>query len=140
MDVGNTNGWQLKDVVSAKEIINIIQPELPIEPISPNYRGEVAKRWRYKNGKGEIGLIASVTQPFCGDCTRLRLSARGQLFTCLFGSRGHDLQQLLRSGADDSEIASRVKKIWGSRSDRYSEVRAQHTSQDPKVEMSYIGG
>ena len=115
MDVGNTNGWQLKDVVTAKEIIDIIHPELPIEPINPNYRGEVAKRWRYKNGKGEIGLIASVTQPFCGDCTRIRLSARGQLFTCLFGSQGHDLQQLLRSGADDSEITSKVKEIWGKR-------------------------
>jgi len=140
MDVGNTNGWQLKDVVSAKEIIDIINPELPIEPINPNYQGEVAKRWRYKNGTGEIGLIASVTHPFCGDCTRVRLSARGQLYTCLFGSQGYDLQQLLHDGADDIEIASRVKGIWAKRSDRYSEVRTEHTSQDPKVEMSYIGG
>ena len=140
MDVGTTNGWQLDQVVPAREIIERIHAELPIEPLDPNYRGEVAKRWRYKQGGGEIGLIASVTQPFCGNCTRARLSARGQLYTCLFAADGFDLRQLLRSGADDLGLETQIKKIWEVRSDRYSEIRTEQTPQGPRVEMSYIGG
>lgn len=140
MDVGTTNGWQLDEVVPAKEIIEQINAELPIEPIQPNYHGEVAMRWRYKHGSGEIGLIASVTQPFCGDCTRTRLSARGQLFTCLFATDGFDLRQLLRGGANDADIEKQIRLLWEARSDRYSEVRAEDTPRGPKVEMSYIGG
>lgn len=140
MDVGTTNGWQLEDVVPAKKIIEIINAEMPIEPLDPNYRGEVAKRWRYKQGEGEIGLIASVTQPFCGDCTRARLSARGQLYTCLFGVNSYDLREQLRGGATDDQIEAKIKTIWGGRMDRYSEVRSKQTFQSPKVEMSYIGG
>ena len=144
MDVGATNGWRMDDVVSAAEIVELIGAEFPVEPAEANYRGEVAKRWRYKDGKGEIGLIASVTQPFCGDCTRSRISAEGKLYTCLFAVRGHDLRALIRSGATDEEIAARLAEIWRVRGDRYSELRAQNTV-DPaigerKVEMSYIGG
>jgi cyclic pyranopterin phosphate synthase len=140
MDVGSTNGWRLDDVVSAKEIIQMIHAELPITPLDPNYRGEVAKRWRYLDGSGEIGIIASVTQPFCGDCTRARLSARGQLFTCLFGIKGSDLRKPLRTGASDDEIAAKLGGLWRGRTDRYSEIRTEHTPSGPKVEMSYIGG
>jgi cyclic pyranopterin phosphate synthase len=140
MDVGSTNGWKLKEVVPAKEIIQRIHKEMPIEPIEPNYHGEVANRWRYLDGGGEIGLIASVTQPFCGDCTRARLSARGQLFTCLFGVAGKDLRDPVRQGASDQDIIRLLKTIWEGRTDRYSEIRTQHTSSRPKVEMSYIGG
>jgi cyclic pyranopterin phosphate synthase len=140
MDVGNTNSWHHEDVIPAKEIINIINAELPIEPLEANYRGEVAKRWGYKNGIGEIGFIASVTQPFCGDCTRARLSARGQLFTCLFAAQGHDLRQLLRAGVSNDDIRDRLTTIWRNRKDRYSEIRSESTQDLPKVEMSYIGG
>jgi cyclic pyranopterin phosphate synthase len=140
MDVGSTNGWQLKEVVTAKEIIELVNAELPIEPLDPNYKGEVAKRWRYKDGGGEIGLIASVTQPFCGDCTRARLSARGQLYSCLFATRSHDLRQYLRSGLTDEGIKAQIKAIWENRRDRYSETRTEQTPNEPKVEMSYIGG
>jgi cyclic pyranopterin phosphate synthase len=140
MDVGSTNDWRLEDVVPAKEIIRRIQSQLPIEPLESNYRGEVAKRWRYLDGGGEIGLIASVTQPFCGDCTRARLTARGQLFTCLFGVTGKDLREPLRAGASDEEIIAVLKAIWVNRKDRYSEIRAEYTPPGPKVEMSYIGG
>lgn len=140
MDVGTTNGWQLDDVVPAREIIDRIQAELPIEPLEPNYRGEVAKRWRYQQGGGEIGLIASVTQPFCGDCTRARLSARGQLYTCLFAADGFDLRQLLRNGVPDSSIEAKMMGIWQARSDHYSEIRTEHTARGTRVEMSYIGG
>ena len=140
MDVGSTNGWQLDEVVPAKEIIQMIHAELPITPVNPNYRGEVAKRWRYLDGGGEIGIIASVTQPFCGDCTRARLSARGQLFTCLFGVAGSDLLKPLRDGATDQDIAAQLKMIWTARTDRYSEIRTEHTPPGTKVEMSYIGG
>jgi len=140
MDVGSTNRWELDDVVTAKEIVQIIHAELPIEPLEPNYHGEVANRWRYLDGCGEIGIIASVTQPFCGDCTRARLSARGQLFTCLFGVIGVDLRKPLREGASDQEITTLLKVIWSERTDRYSETRSEHTSSGPKVEMSYIGG
>lgn len=140
MDVGATNGWRMDDVVPAREIIAMIDAEMPLEPLEPNYRGEVARRWRYKDGSGEIGIVASVTQPFCGDCTRARLSADGQLYTCLFAAQGHDLRTLLRNGATDDEIAAVLADIWHARDDRYSEVRTEQTVGQPKVEMSYIGG
>lgn len=140
MDVGHSNGWRLDDVVSAKEIIQIINREMPLEPLDPNYRGEVAKRWRYQDGGGEIGVIASVTQAFCGACTRVRLSAEGSLYTCLFGVKGHDFRELLRNGATDAEIAERIAQVWSKRADRYSELRSEKTSGLPKVEMSHIGG
>jgi cyclic pyranopterin phosphate synthase len=140
MDVGNSNGWKLDDVVPAKEIIQTIDAEFPLEPADPNYRGEVARRWRYKDGQGEIGVIASVTQPFCGNCTRARLSATGQLYTCLFATTGHDLRALLRGGAANDEILEQLTTIWGFRSDHYSEIRSAQTTKHPKIEMSYIGG
>jgi cyclic pyranopterin phosphate synthase len=144
MDVGATNGWRMDDVVSAAEIVERIGAVFPLEPADALYRGEVAKRWRYQDGSGEIGVIASVTQPFCGDCTRSRISAEGKLFTCLFAVRGHDLRALIRSGASDEELAGKLAEIWRVRGDRYSELRAENTL-DPavgerKVEMSYIGG
>ncbi len=140
MDVGTTNGWRLDDVVSAAEIIDRINAELPLEPATPNYRGEVANRWRYRDGAGEIGVIASVTQPFCGTCTRARLSAEGSLFTCLFAAEGHDLRRLVRGGASDEYIGQFLATVWSTREDRYSELRASQTVDLPKVEMSYIGG
>ena len=140
MDVGSSNGWRLDDVVPAGEIIARLGAELPLEPVGPNYRGEVAKRWCYKDGSGEIGIIASVTQPFCGDCTRARLSAEGKLYTCLFASKGYDLRELLRSGASDAQVSKAIASIWRGRDDRYSEVRSSETVALPKVEMSYIGG
>ncbi|GAB4446675.1 MAG: GTP 3',8-cyclase MoaA [Anaerolineales bacterium] len=140
MDVGSTNGWRMDDVVSAKEIVSVINAELPLEPLDPNYKGEVAERWRYKDGSGEIGVIASVTQPFCRDCNRARLSAEGKLYTCLFGIKGHDLKSLLRGGASDEEISQFIAHVWGRRSDRYSEIRSENTIALPKVEMSHIGG
>jgi cyclic pyranopterin phosphate synthase len=140
MDVGSTNGWRLDDVVPAREIIATINAEMPLEPVEPNYRGEVASRWRYKDGSGEIGIIASVTQPFCGDCTRARLSAEGKLYTCLFANKGYDLRQLLRDGATDAEISTAIAALWRAREDRYSELRFSETAELPKVEMSYIGG
>ena len=140
MDVGATNGWRLDDVVPARELIERISAELPLEPAEANYRGEVAQRWRYTDGSGEIGVIASVTQPFCGDCTRARISAEGRLFTCLFGVRGHDLRARIRGGASDEELQEALSAIWGKRTDRYSELRSESTIGLPKVEMSYIGG
>jgi cyclic pyranopterin phosphate synthase len=140
MDVGTTNGWRLDEVVPAGEIIDRLGAQLPLEPLDPNYRGEVARRYRYKDGSGEIGVIASVTQPFCGDCTRARLSAEGKLFTCLFAALGHDLRALLRGGASDEDIHDFVGGVWGRRDDRYSEIRSAETDRLPKVEMSYIGG
>lgn len=140
MDVGSTNGWRLSDVVPASEIIKIIAGEIPLEPIGPNYRGEVANRWRYQDGKGEIGVIGSVSQPFCGDCTRARLSADGFLYTCLFATKGYDVRRLLRSEASDEEVSGAVFSIWRARTDRYSEIRSSETTGLPKVEMSYIGG
>jgi len=140
MDVGHTNGWRLDDVVPAAEIIDTLNRAFGVEPVDPGYRGEVARRWRYKDGKGEIGVIASVTQPFCGDCTRARLSAEGKLFTCLFAIRGHDLRALIRGGATDEELARALGTVWNSRKDRYSELRSEATESLPKVEMSYIGG
>ncbi len=140
MDVGNTNGWKLEQVFPAAEIVRAVDAKLPLEPIEPNYRGEVARRWRYRDGGGEIGVIASVTQPFCGDCTRARLSPEGQLFTCLFGARGFDLREPLRAGAGDGELEAIITGVWTSREDRYSELRTAETAGLPKVEMSHIGG
>ena len=140
MDVGHTNGWRMDDVVPAAEIVAAIDAELPVEPVEPSYRGEVARRYRYRDGSGEIGVIASVTQPFCGDCTRARISADGKLYTCLFSVRGHDLRAILRSGAADDELTSAIAGVWAARTDRYSELRSAETADLPKVEMSYIGG
>jgi cyclic pyranopterin phosphate synthase len=140
MDVGATNGWRLDDVVPAVEMVDAIAAEFPLEPVEPAYRGEVARRYRYLDGAGEIGVIASVTQPFCGDCTRARLSADGKLYTCLFAVRGHDLRAVVRSGASDDQLADAVRAVWERRSDRYSEIRTEETSRLRKVEMSYIGG
>jgi cyclic pyranopterin phosphate synthase len=140
MDVGHTNGWCMDDVVSAKEIVNMIDAEMPLEPIDPNYRGEVAERWRYKDGSGEVGMVASVTQAFCRDCNRARLSAEGKLYTCLFAIKGHDFKGLLRSGATDEELSQAIARIWSKRTDRYSELRSENTIDLPKVEMSHIGG
>ncbi len=140
MDVGNTNGWRLDDVVPAGDIVGAINAEMPLQPLDPEYRGEVAKRYRYKDGSGEIGVITSVTQPFCGDCTRARLSADGKLYTCLFATKGHDLRSLLRGGSTDEEIAEFLRSVWKTREDRYSELRSSQTPDLPKVEMSYVGG
>jgi len=140
MDVGTTNDWTIEDVVPAAEILGTVEASWPLEPLQPNYRGEVATRYRYRDGAGEIGLIASVTQPFCGSCTRARLSAEGKLHTCLFAAGGHDLRALLRGGASDPEIALQLRSIWTGRADRYSEVRGALSACQPKVEMSYIGG
>ena len=140
MDVGTTNGWALDQVVSASEILKSINAEMPLEPIDPSYRGEVAKRWRYKDGSGEIGVVASVTQPFCSDCSRARLSADGILYTCLFASAGHNLRGLLRGGSSDEEVSLILTSLWEARKDRYSEIRSSDTVNLPKVEMSYIGG
>ena len=141
MDVGNSNGWRLDDVVTAAQIVEMIDLEMPLEPLEPQYRGEVAGRYRYRDGSGEIGVIASVSQPFCGDCTRARISADGRLYTCLFGVIGHDLRKLLRSGKTDEEIAAFLERVWSRRTDRYSELRASETPGLPrKPEMSYIGG
>jgi cyclic pyranopterin phosphate synthase len=140
MDVGHTNGWRLDDVVPAAEIVRRIADAFPLEQVDPAYRGEVARRYRYVDGGGEVGVIASVTQPFCGDCTRARLSADGKLYTCLFAVRGHDLRALLRAGASDDDLAARLAEIWGARDDQYSELRSAETADLEKVEMSYIGG
>ncbi len=140
MDVGATNGWRLDDVVSAREIVDIISREMPLEPANPNYTGEVAERWRYKDGSGEIGVIASVTQAFCRDCTRARISTEGQLYTCLFATSGHDLRALIRGGSSDEELSAAIGKVWTARDDRYSEIRGQNTAPLKKIEMSYIGG
>jgi cyclic pyranopterin phosphate synthase len=140
MDVGATNGWRLDDVVPAAEIVERIDAAFPLEQVEPRYRGEVAKRWRYRDGAGELGVIASVTQPFCGDCTRARISAEGRLYTCLFAVRGHDLRALVRGGASDDEVRDAITAIWRVRTDRYSERRSEATVGLPKVEMSYIGG
>ena len=140
MDVGSSNGWRLDDVVSAREIVATIDRELPLEPVGKNYPGEVAERWRYRDGSGEIGVIASVTQAFCADCTRARLSADGSLYTCLFATNGHDLRGLVRSEATDAEIADAIAGIWTARDDRYSELRSEETVGLKKIEMSFIGG
>ena len=140
MDVGNTNGWRLDDVVPAVEILNQIGDRYPLEPMEAGYPGEVARRWRYQDGGGEIGVITSVTQPFCSTCTRARISADGQLYTCLFAAWGRDIRGLLRSGASDDEVAAVLSDVWNRRDDNYSERRSSATGGLDKVEMSYIGG
>src|SRR5262245_51128319 len=140
MDVGHTNGWRMDEVVPGAEIVAALDAELPLEAVEPNYPGEVATRWRYRDGGGEIGVICSVTQPFCGGCTRARLSAEGRLFTCLFAVRGHDLRAVVRGDATDEALDEAIATIWRGRSDRYSDLRTAETTALPKVEMSYIGG
>ncbi len=140
MDVGHSNGWRMDDVVPSAEIVKIISAEMPLEPADANYRGEVAERWRYKDGSGEIGVISSVTQAFCRDCNRARISAEGKLYTCLFAVKGHDLKSLMRSGATDDDISQAISRVWHKRDDRYSELRSENTIDLPKVEMSHIGG
>ena len=140
MDVGSTNGWRLDDVVASKQVIAMIRERWPIEPVEANYVGEVARRWRYVDGAGEVGVISSVTQPFCGACSRARLSAEGKLYTCLFATGGTDLRAALRSGVSDAELTALIRAVWTAREDRYSERRSEATVDLPKVEMSYIGG
>ncbi|MBI3748035.1 MAG: GTP 3',8-cyclase MoaA [Chloroflexi bacterium] len=140
MDVGHSNGWRLDEVVPARELVEMLSSAWPIEPADPLYRGEVADRWRYADGGGEFGVIASVTQPFCRDCTRARVSADGKVYTCLFAVDGHDARAILRSGATDAELATFVEEIWARRGDRYSELRSAATSRLPKVEMFAMGG
>jgi cyclic pyranopterin phosphate synthase len=140
MDVGTSNGWRLDDVVSARQILDRIHAEFPLEALDAQYPGEVAERWRFVDGQGEIGVIASVTQAFCRSCTRLRLSTEGKLYTCLFATRGHDLRALLRDGADDAKLAQTLACVWQARDDRYSELRQSGITPLQKIEMSYIGG
>ncbi|HEV8094791.1 MAG TPA: GTP 3',8-cyclase MoaA [Burkholderiales bacterium] len=140
MDVGSTNGWRMDDVVASMEVVRRIGEAFPLEPLDPNYPGEVAERWRYRDGAGEIGVISSVTQAFCATCNRLRLSTEGSLYTCLFAQSGHDLKSLLRGGASDAEIVNEIAAMWRARGDRYSEIRTAETAKQRKVEMSYIGG
>jgi cyclic pyranopterin phosphate synthase len=140
MDVGSTNGWRMDDVIPSAEVVRRISAAFPLEPAEANYAGEVAERWRYRDGAGEIGVISSVTQAFCRDCNRMRLSTEGSLYTCLFAQQGHDLKSLLRGGAGDGAIRDAIAAVWRSRDDRYSEVRTAETAGKTKVEMSYIGG
>jgi cyclic pyranopterin phosphate synthase len=140
MDVGSTNGWKMDDVISSAEVVRRISERWPLEPIDANYPGEVAERWRYVDGGGEIGVISSVTQAFCSSCTRMRLSTEGSLFTCLFAQSGHDLKSLLRNGASDDDLRNEIAAVWQKRADRYSEIRTEFTAKNKKVEMSYIGG
>ena len=140
MDVGITNGWRLDDVVPARDIVQMLDREFGIEPVDPSYRGEVAQRWRYRDGTGEVGVITSVSQPFCGDCTRARISAEGTVYTCLFATRGTELREVLRAGASDEVLDDVVSGLWTNRADRYSETRWSQTTGLHKVEMSHIGG
>jgi GTP 3',8-cyclase len=140
MDVGTTNGWTLDEVVPADELLATIAATHPLDPVPPAHRGEVANRYRYVDGSGEVGVVASVTKPFCGDCTRARLSVTGELYLCLFAAAGHDLRAPLRDGASDRDLAALVSGIWERRTDRYSEERAAGAERAEKVEMSYIGG
>jgi cyclic pyranopterin phosphate synthase len=140
MDVGTTNGWRTDEVVPSRDLVRLISAEWPIEPVEPNYPGEVAERWRYRDGAGEIGFISSVTQPFCRGCHRARLSADGRLFACLFAATGTDLRGPLRAAASDAQLRERIESAWRVRGDRYSEIRSAGTAGLPKVEMSYIGG
>ncbi|MFP5406352.1 MAG: GTP 3',8-cyclase MoaA [Gammaproteobacteria bacterium] len=140
MDVGASNAWQLQDVVPSAEVVQRLHEAFPLEPIDRNYEGEVAERWRYLDGEGEIGVISSVTQPFCGNCTRARLSTEGRVYTCLFAHSGHDLRALLRGGADDRTLEAAIGAVWRARDDRYSESRSSQTAGLRKIEMSYIGG
>ena len=140
MDVGASNGWKMDEVLPSREVVARIDRLFPLEQVDPNYEGEVAERWRYKDGAGEIGVISSVTQAFCSSCTRIRLSTEGQLYTCLFAQQGHDLRALLREGADDARIDAAIAQVWHGREDRYSELRTAETAALRKIEMSYIGG
>jgi cyclic pyranopterin phosphate synthase len=140
MDVGTTNGWRMDDVIPSREIIRMIAAHMPLDPIDPNYPGEVAERWRYRDGSGEIGVISSVTQAFCRSCTRARISTEGMLYTCLFATSGYDFRALLRGGKSDAEIRTAIAAVWGAREDRYSEIRTAETAKERKIEMSYIGG
>ena len=140
MDVGNTNDWRPLDVVPAREVLELIGSHYPLQPLSPNYTGEVARRWGYRDGQGEIGVVSSISEPFCGDCTRARLSPEGELYTCLFAPVGHDLRTPLRQGATDREMLQLVSGIWQQRKDRYSELRSTLPAGGSKVEMSRIGG
>jgi cyclic pyranopterin phosphate synthase len=140
MDVGSSNGWRMDDVVPSSEVVRRIAERWPLVPADANYAGEVAERWRYADGGGEIGVISSVTQAFCASCNRMRLSTEGSLFTCLFAQTGHDLKALVRGGASDDEIRSEIAAVWQQRADRYSEIRTAETAKAKKVEMSYIGG
>jgi cyclic pyranopterin phosphate synthase len=140
MDVGTTNGWRMDEVVTGAEIIEMIDAEMPLEPVESEYLGEVAKRWRYRDGGGEIGVITSVTRAFCGDCTRARLSADGRIYTCLFAVNGTDLRLPIREGATDKELEEIIRQVWSAREDRYSEIRSSETEETRRIEMSYIGG
>ena len=140
MDVGSSNGWRMNDVVPSAEIVRRISDQMPLIEVEPNYTGEVAERWAYADGSGEIGVISSVTQAFCSTCTRARLSTEGKLYTCLFAQSGHDLRTLMRSGKSDAQIAAAIGLIWNQREDRYSEIRTEETARAKKIEMSYIGG
>ena len=140
MDVGHTNGWRMEHVVPAAEIVAAIDDEFPLDPVDPNYTGEVAQRWRYRDNGHEIGVIASVTQAFCRDCTRVRLATDGKLYTCLFADAGYDLRALLREPYSDAQIANAITAIWQRRADRYSEIRTANTPKPSRIEMSYIGG
>ena len=140
MDVGATNGWRMDDVLPSREIIRRVGAEMPLAPVDPAYSGEVAERWRYADGGGEIGVISSVTQAFCGTCTRARLSTEGKLYTCLFADSGYDFRALLRGNAPDEQISQAIANVWHVRADRYSEIRTAETAAMQKVEMSYIGG
>jgi cyclic pyranopterin phosphate synthase len=144
MDVGASNGWKMDEVIPSAEVIRRIHDTMPLEEVEPNYTGETAERWRYQDGSGEVGVISSVTQAFCSDCNRARLSTEGKLFTCLFATGGHDLRALVRQGHSDEEITTAIAHLWSQREDRYSELRTQQTEglERPvrKVEMSYIGG
>ncbi|KAA3653681.1 MAG: GTP 3',8-cyclase MoaA [Proteobacteria bacterium] len=140
MDVGASNGWRLDEVVPSREVIDRIHAVFPVESSEPNYTGEVAERWRYLDGDGEVGVISSVTQAFCSTCTRIRLSTEGKLYTCLFANEGHDLRTALRDGATDEELAAIIHRTWQGRNDRYSEIRTENTHALKRIEMSYIGG
>ncbi len=140
MDVGATNGWRMDDVIASAETVRRIHAEFPLQPADPSYVGEVAQRWRYVDGEGEVGVISSVTQAFCSTCTRARLSTDGSLYTCLFAQQGFDLKSLLRAGATESQLADAIAAVWQRRDDRYSEIRTAQTAKSPKVEMSFIGG
>jgi cyclic pyranopterin phosphate synthase len=140
MDVGSSNGWGLDDVVPSREVVRRIDAEMPLEAMEPNYTGEVAERWRYRDGGGEIGVISSVSQAFCRDCTRARLSTEGRLYLCLFATGGYDLRRMLRDGASEGQISAAIGRIWRGRADRYSELRSEATAGLRKIEMSYIGG
>ena len=140
MDVGASNGWRMDDVVPSREVIDRIDQAFGLEQVDPNYVGEVAERWHYRDGSGEIGVISSVTEPFCSDCSRARLSTEGRLYTCLFADQGHDFRSLLRGSYSDEQIGAAIAAVWTAREDRYSDIRTSQTTARRKIEMSYIGG